>query len=243
MRDKIFKAAKPVGDFVFDSSVAAVFDDMLERSIPFYHELQRMVAELARHFLANKGTFYDIGCSTGNTIAALAQALGPAGHDIRFVGVEPAKAMREKAQAKFASLPEPERFSIIPSDCEGIDLLPDARVITILYTLQFVRPMKRLRIVEMCHRSLAPQSCLILAEKIIAEDTAVRRLFIDHYHQFKVRSGYSKLEIARKREALESILIPFTSSENITLLKQAGFAVVEPILQWYNFAAYLAVKL
>jgi tRNA (cmo5U34)-methyltransferase len=78
---------------------------------------------------------------------------------------------------------------------------------------------------------------------VITEHTEVRHLFIDQYHQFKVRSGYSELEIARKREALESILIPFTSAENITLLKDAGFAVVEPVLQCYNFAAYLAVKL
>jgi tRNA (cmo5U34)-methyltransferase len=243
MRDEIFKVAKPVCEFVFDSSVAEVFDDMLERSVPFYHELQRMVVELAEHFLAQKGTFYDIGCSTGNTIATLAQALGPSGRAVQFVGVEPAAAMREKARAKFASLPEPDRFSIISSECEDIDVLPDARVITILYTLQFLRPMKRLKVLEMCHRSLAPQSCLILAEKIITVHREVRHLFIDQYHQFKERSGYSKLEIARKREALESILVPFTSAENITLLKDAGFAVVEPILQWYNFAAYLAVKL
>jgi tRNA (cmo5U34)-methyltransferase len=242
MRDDIFKTAEPVGDFAFDVSVAEVFDDMLERSIPFYHELQRMVVELASHYLGDKGTFYDIGCSTGNTIAALAKALGPAGRQIQFVGVEPAEAMREKARAKFACLPDPDRFRIIASDCESIDLLPDARVITILYTLQFVRPMRRLKILEMCHRSLAPQSCLILAEKIITEHTAVRRLYVDHYHQFKARSGYSTLEIARKREALESVLVPFMASENITLLKEAGFSVVEPMLQWYNFATFLAVK-
>ncbi len=242
MRDEIFKAAEPVGDFVFDSSVAAVFDDMLERSIPFYHELQRMVVELSSHFLGDEGTFYDIGCSTGNTIAAVARALGPAGRQIQFVGVEPAEAMRAKASARFVSLPDPERFRIIASDCESIDLLPDARVITMLYTLQFVRPMRRLKILEMCHRSLVPNSCLILAEKIIAEHTGTRRLFVDYYHRFKARSGYSSLEIARKREALESVLVPFTAAENIALLKAAGFAVVEPMLQWYNFAAYLAVK-
>jgi tRNA (cmo5U34)-methyltransferase len=242
MRDEIFKAAKPVGDFAFDASVAEVFDDMLERSIPFYHELQRMVVELSSHYLGDKGTFYDIGCSTGNTIASLAKALGPAGRQIQFVGVEPAKAMREKALAKFACLPDPERFRIIASDCESIDLLPDAKVITILYTLQFVRPIKRLKILEMCHRSLTARSCLILAEKIITEHAAVRRLYIDCYHQFKARSGYSTLEIARKREALESVLVPFSTTENVKLLTDAGFSVVEPMLQWYNFAVYLAVK-
>ena len=32
-------------DFTFDQKIADVFDDMLERSIPFYTELQRMTVE------------------------------------------------------------------------------------------------------------------------------------------------------------------------------------------------------
>ena len=42
-------------DFTFDQQVADIFDDMLERSIPFYAEVQRMTVELARRF-AQPGT-------------------------------------------------------------------------------------------------------------------------------------------------------------------------------------------
>jgi tRNA (cmo5U34)-methyltransferase len=50
------------------------------------------------------------------------------------------------------------------------------------------------------------------------------------------------MEIARKREALENVLIPFMASEDIALLREAGFSAVEPFFQWYNFAAFLAIK-
>jgi tRNA (cmo5U34)-methyltransferase len=240
MRDQLFREAKPAHDFTFDANVAGVFDDMLERSIPFYNEVQRMVVEVSLQFLGDEGVCYDIGCSTGNTLAALARSIDPT-RPIRFIGLEPSEAMREHASRKFADLPAPERLTIIPDLAESVERLDDARVITMLYTLQFIRPLHRLKVLKMCHRSLQCGGCLIVAEKILAE-SALRRLFIDFYHDYKRRSGYTDMEISSKREALENVLVPFTGAENISMLKEAGFTVVESIFQWYNFAVYLAVK-
>ena len=39
-----------VDDFTFDRETARVFDDMLSRSVPFYAEIQRMIAEFASDF-------------------------------------------------------------------------------------------------------------------------------------------------------------------------------------------------
>lgn len=241
MRDQIFQTVERVEDFTFDANVASVFEDMLERSVPFYGEVQRMVVELAAAFLGQGGVLYDIGCSTGTTMAAVADAVGPDA-PARFVGLEPSEAMRLKALGKFATLPGPERFEVLPQTVESMDELPGARVVTLLYTLQFVRPVHRPDVLKMCYRSLPPGGCLIMAEKILAEHMAVRRLYIDLYHEYKRRSGYTVMEISRKREALENILIPFMGSENVALLRSAGFTVVEPFFQWYNFAAYLALK-
>lgn len=241
MRDQVFQTSEPVSDFKFDATVASVFEDMLERSVPFYNEVQRMVVELASRFLEQEGVHYDVGCSTGTTMAAVAAAVDP-NRRVRFVGLEPSQAMREKALQKLGATAEPGRFDILPHTIEAMDDLPDARVITFLYTLQFVRPVQRLKVLKMCARSLHPGGCLILAEKTLSEQIGFRRLFIDLYHEFKRRSGYSAMEISRKREALENVLVPFMSSENVSLMKEAGFSAVEPIFQWYNFAAYLAVK-
>ena len=76
-------------------------------------------------------------------------------------------------------------------------------------TLQFVRPLARKRLAQRIYDGLNPQGCLILIEKVLAEQTLLNRLFIDHYYDFKRRNGYSDLEIAQKREALENVLVPF----------------------------------
>jgi tRNA (cmo5U34)-methyltransferase len=50
------------------------------------------------------------------------------------------------------------------------------------------------------------------------------------------------MEISRKREALENVLVPYRLDENIELLKVAGFGTVEVFFKWYNFCGLIAVK-
>jgi len=38
--DKVFAQQKEAEDFRFDEKVAGVFDDMVDRSVPFYQEIQ-----------------------------------------------------------------------------------------------------------------------------------------------------------------------------------------------------------
>src|SRR3546814_14898041 len=83
-----------------------------------------------------------------------------------------------------------------------------------LLTLQFSLPLLRERILQKFCRGIRDNGCLLLIEKITSENTFFNRLFIDHYYDFKRRNGYSEMEIARKREALENVLIPYRLEEN-----------------------------
>jgi tRNA (cmo5U34)-methyltransferase len=53
---------------------------------------------------------------------------------------------------------------------------------------------------------------------------------------------YSDLEIARKREALENVLVPYRLDENVDLFRRNGFEIVETFFQGFNFAGFLCVK-
>jgi tRNA (cmo5U34)-methyltransferase len=62
-KDQIFaEQTQAVGDFNFDAKVAEVFEDMLDRSIPLYRELQRMLGEVAAEFAVSGTNVYDLGC-------------------------------------------------------------------------------------------------------------------------------------------------------------------------------------
>lgn len=71
-RDQVFRAERPaIEDFRFGHEVGTVFDDMVTRSVPFYAEIQRMIAEMAADFAiatrssrSRSGTPTIIGCSS-----------------------------------------------------------------------------------------------------------------------------------------------------------------------------------
>ena len=62
-KDQIYlKSEKRSRDFEFDAEVAEVFDDMLERSIPFYLEQQSMIRAISKSLWVPGTRLYDLGC-------------------------------------------------------------------------------------------------------------------------------------------------------------------------------------
>jgi tRNA (cmo5U34)-methyltransferase len=120
--------------------------------------------------------------------------------------------------------------------------IENASVVILCLTLQFVRPLYREKLMRNIANGLNHQGCLILVEKVLAEDTLMNRLFIKFYYDMKRRNGYSDLEIAQKREALENVLVPYRMDENRRLLTEAGLHEPEIFFKWYNFCGMLATK-
>lgn len=238
-RDEIFADPTPPTDFTFGKETAAVFDDMLSRSVPFYHEIQRMTAELAADFAVDGTTLYDLGCSTGTTLAELDPVVSPG---VRFVGVDSSEEMLAKARQKLAESSLKRPYKLIQADLHEGLILENASVVIMTLTLQFVRPLYRERLMADVVRGLNDQGCLILVEKLTIADSLFNRLFIKYYYDLKRRNGYSDMEIAQKREALENVLIPYRLDENRELLLASGFTHCEVFFRWYNFCGMLAVK-
>jgi len=239
VRDQIFAESRPPTDFHFGKDTAAVFDDMVARSVPFYHEIQRMSTELASDFAVDGTNLYDLGCSTGTTLLELDPVISPC---VRFVGVDNSPEMLEKARQKFAKRTLARPHELMLADLHQGLILENASVVIMILTLQFVRPLYRSRVLADIWGGLNEQGCLILVEKLTTPQTLFNRLFIKHYYDLKRRNGYSDMEIARKREALENVLIPYHLEENRDLLLSIGFSYFEVFFRWYNFCGMIAVK-
>ncbi len=238
--DRIFaEPAERQTDFAFDATTVRVFDNMVSRSVPFYGEIQRMTAELAAEFAAPDSTLYDLGCSTGTTLSALDSWVGPT---VRFVGYDNSPQMVERAREKLASFPTPRSRDVRLVDLHEPFAIEDASVTIMLFTLQFVRPLHRERVIRTIAEGTRPQGALIMAEKVIEGDTLFNRLFIDNYYDMKRRHGYSDMEISQKREALENVLIPYRMEENRDLALRCGYTKFQEFFRWYNFAGMIAVK-
>lgn len=238
--DEIFAEPQPLpGDFRFDEKTAAVFDDMVSRSVPFYHEIQRMTAEIAADFAVDGTNLYDLGCSTGTTLIEVAPAVSPG---VLLIGIDNSADMLAQAQRRVVEHRLTRPIKLIQADLhEGLEV-DNASVVIMSLTLQFVRPLYRERIIRTVARGLNAQGCLILIEKLTVKDSLLNRLFIKYYYDLKRRNGYSDMEIAQKREALENVLIPYRLEENRDLLRNVGFTHVEVFFRWYNFCGMVAVK-
>ena len=83
---------------------------------------------------------------------------------------------------------------------------------------------------------------VFISEKIQSDDDIIQDMMTGLYQDFKKRNGYSEVEIVRKREALENVLIPSTPEKNLLSLREAGFKHVEEIFRWCNFASFVGIK-
>ena len=115
----------------------------------------------------------------------------------------------------------------------------DASIVLMNYTLQFVDIEARPHVLQRIRDSIRPDGFLLVSEKVAHADPVVDNALIELYFEFKRRQGYSELEIARKRDALENVLIPLTIQGNLDLLESAGFGRIEVLLKWFNFATFV----
>lgn len=240
MKDTLFlDPGRRTGSFDFDEAVAEVFDDMLERSVPFYLEIQSMIADLVDRLAPDRGLIYDLGCSTGTTLALIDGRL----RERRFelVGVDSSPSMLVRADEHLRKLAV-RNYHLHEHDLNVPFPMQRADAVIMNLVLQFIRPENRGRLVGHVNKCLSDKGCLLLVEKVAVEDETTEQVFTECYHAFKKRNLYSDMEIARKREALENTLIPYTVEQNIELLSDCGFERVEIFFKWFNFCGFVATK-
>lgn len=241
-RDEVFaQGPAPAAGFEFSKEVADVFDDMLLRSVPLYSEQQRMIQEISKAFWLPGTSIYDLGCSTATAMISLARELP----DARFVGYDNSHPMIAQAGANLRENSLEDRVELRYADLNGsLGEMPltNASIVIMSWTLQFVRPLNRDNLLRHIYDSLAENGVLIVADKVLTNSSPMNRFFIDFYYDYKRRNGYSELEISRKREALENVLIPYRIDENLVMFRRNGFEIAETFFQWYNFAGFLCVK-
>jgi tRNA (cmo5U34)-methyltransferase len=233
---------KRLTGFEFNKEVADVFDDMLIRSVPFYMELQFVIAEIARKYYVPNTKIYDLGCSTGTTIKTIDELFGNK-IGAHYVGLDASRHMLDKCKEKLAE--KLERCVLVEQDLNELrryEGFKDCSVALLVLTLQFVQPLNREKVLKKIFDSMNQNSALIVVEKVIYSDTTINQLFIEFYYEFKKRQGYSESEIYAKRESLENILVPLTEKENQQMLRRVGFREVESFFRWYNFCGILAIK-
>lgn len=234
--------ANPLGQvagFVFDQTVVDVFPDMIKRSVPGYATIINMIGNLAERYAQPDSVCYDLGCSLGAATLAMRHRIRAA--NCAIIGVDNSAAMIERCHQVIAADSGEVPVELRCGSLQEI-ALERASVAVLNFTLQFIPVEQRPEVLAQIYRGLLPGGVLILSEKVAFNDQPHQELMIELHHNFKRSNGYSDLEIAQKRSAIENVLIPETLDTHRQRLRNAGFASVDVWFQCFNFASLIAIK-
>jgi len=228
-----------IANFSFDETVAAVFPDMIQRSVPGYSTIIAMTGIMAERYATADSFCYDLGCSLGASSLSMAQQIE--GRNCRIIGVDNSAAMLARCKSNVRNSGVSTPVQLICDDLNNIEIR-NASVVVLNFTLQFIGIELREALLTGIAAGMHKGGILILSEKILFEDSHLQALNTDLHHSFKRANGYSDLEISQKRTSIENVLLPETLKKHQQRLKNAGFQSIDVWFQCFNFASLVAIK-
>ena len=237
MRDNLFDKQTDIADFQFDQEVVKVFDDMVRRSVPGYDSMIQMIGLIARMYGQDNTNYYDLGSSTG--AITLSIALNNKSKNNQFLAIDNSEEMVEQCkknlQNKIANL------QVVCDDINQVKI-QNASIVVLNLTLQFIDVNLRSNLINKIYDGLEPGGILIISEKIHFDDAVTQNQITKLHMDFKKENGYSELEIANKRQAIENVLITETKEQHLNRLRDCGFVETSCFFQCLNFVSFLSVK-
>ncbi len=239
-QDRLFAKSRALTTgFRFDEQVVKVFPDMIARSVPGYELVVPMIGMLARRYTQPDSRIYDLGCSLGAASLAMSLAVRASGTEI--IAVDNSRAMVERCKRAVSEMGGP-----VPIDVRLQNMMDtqieNASVVVLNFTLQFLDRDQRQALINQIAAGMRVGGVLILSEKICFADEQEQSDQTVWHHDFKRAQGYSELEIAQKRNALEDVLRPETEAAHFTRLEKAGLTRPCRWFQCFSFVSYIAFK-
>ena len=237
MRDQLFDNQIDIADFRFDANVVKVFDDMVRRSVPGYDSMIQMIGLIARMYGQENTNYYDLGSSTG--AISLSIALNNKHNNNQFFAIDNSKDMVNQCKKNLNN--KVNNLQAICADINQINI-QNASIVVLNLTLQFIDVELRSNLIKKIYDGLNPGGVLIISEKIHFENKQIQNQITKLHMDFKRENGYSELEIANKRQAIENVLITETEEEHLKRLRDCGFNDTSCFFQCLNFVSFLSVK-
>lgn len=237
--DQIYQTAeRDESRFVFDTAVAEVFADMINRSVPGYATILGMLGVIAQKYIQANSNIYDLGCSQGGATVAIGSHIHQIG--CQLIAVDNASAMLEKCRENISLTPMQTEVTLICDDIRNIQV-ENASLVILNLTLQFIPQSERDSLLANIYKGMRKGGALVLTEKTVAANPQEQTFLTNLHHDFKRANGYSDLEISRKRSALENVLIPESDTAHFQRLNEAGFSEAYRWFSCAGFNAYIGI--
>ncbi len=220
----------------FSGNVHETFDAHISKSVPFYKDAHDLGCRIGDYFLSDGSRAYDLGCSTGTFVEALAAR--NRNKSLKLVGIDSIAEMAQSASKRCAPFPQ---ISILHANLLDIDLEP-CDFVTSYYTIQFIKPANRQIVFDRIFNALNWGGGFLWFEKVRANDARFQDMMSQLYADYKVEQGFDAAEIVGKARSLKGVLEPFSTQGNLDLARRAGFVDILSVFKYVCFEGFLAIK-
>lgn len=225
------------GLWTFGGNTPVNFDSHVSKSVPLYEEGHELICAMSEFFVPQNGNVLHIGSSTGVLTNKIAETLKH--RDVNIKAIEIEEEMIKEAESRNYA----PNLSFHNEDITTCDIgKNNNNLIVSYYTIQFIHPSLRQRVIEKIYDSLMWGGAFMMFEKVRGSDARFQDIFNCFYQEYKFKKGYKSEEILAKQKSLKSILEPFSRQGNLDMLKRAKFIDIESIMKYTCFEGFLAIK-
>jgi tRNA (cmo5U34)-methyltransferase len=232
------------GGWSFGEEIGDNFDDHIARSIPSYYETHKLALRLSDFFLSDKSVLVDIGSSSGSFVEKLCDHHKDRNSlEIKCIEIEKHFCDYAKNNFKKKGFTKKHDIKVFNEDMTNMSMEEQSvDLFTSFYTLQFIKPSKRSKVLEKIYKSLKWGGGLILYEKVRGSDARFQDILNHLLNLEKLDNGFLPQEIFSKSVSLVGKMEPFSDLGNRQILESVGFKDIEIIFKHINFQGYLCIK-
>jgi tRNA (cmo5U34)-methyltransferase len=224
-----------VKDFSFREH-AMTFDRHIGNSIPGYASLARRVLRDSRRFIQPYTNVYDLGCSSGRTVAQIGRLNRSSRPGVNYIGID--------CEPSFEMLWRGRRGPGLKFAIGDVRAWPleNASLVISQFTVQFIPPVDKRALLRRVHSSLVEGGALMIAEKTLADTARLQDVVTFSYYDHKLDRGFTAEQIIEKERQLRGQMTCMSEAELRDALREAGFSEIERIWGEAPFAGFLALK-
>jgi len=219
------------------------FDNHIDASIRHYSSLHDDVVNLSRYFVENDTKVVDIGCSTGKTIEAMVKQNHETAPSAHYCGVEYAEVFQAEMTDREKRLNGEGHHICFQNKNIIHHNFSNCSLVTSIFTLQFMQPLWRKKVMQNIYDGLNEGGAFIFAEKTYAENSRIQDMITSTFYEYKAEH-FTYEDIMEKEKTLRTMLKPMTWNELVALLTSVGFdsTKIQPFWMNHLFVGAIAIK-
>jgi len=195
------------------------YNTKIKQTLPYYDEFYKQVIELVKTFHSGAVRWLDVGCGTGKmgSVAFENVALE------KFVFSDCSEKMIKIVKERF----DFENTEFVVCDAKELDYVNEFDVITAIKVNHYMNETSRKAALMKYYAALKNNGLFISFENFAPFTDLGKSIYLERWKRYQLEQGKSLEECNKHIERYGKEYFPISLSENIELMKNCGFKIVE----------------